>query len=154
MPLGDSGARSRSDVAAALYAYTLERGDAAFVHQHVVDALCAQDADASTPPMRLVFALVGLYLRVERGSTGRHVQRVHAALAKQRPVWPTVSLPATRGALTAHDVLAATAGAARDAAIDAWCASVWEAYGPSRMTVIEFLRRYGEDSDGGAMTKS
>ena len=138
---------SSSDAAATLYAYTLERGDAAFVHQHVVDALCAQDADASTPPMRLVFALVGLYLHVERGSTGRHVQRVHAALAKQRPMWPTLSLPASRGAFTAHDVLAAPAGPARDAAVDAWCASVWAAYSQSRVAIVEFVGRYGQGEE-------
>ena len=149
MPPADSAAHSESD-AAALYAYTLERGDAAFTHQHVVDALCAQGADASTPPMRLVFALVGLYLHVERGSTRRHVQRVHAALAKQRPVWPTLSLPATRGALTVRDVLAAPAGPPRDAAIDAWCAAVWSAYSPCRDAVVSFVRRYAADAERGA----
>jgi len=85
-----------SHATASLYAYTLERGDAAFVHQHVVDALCAQEADASTPPMRLVFALI-----------------------------------------------VAPAGQARDAAIDAWCAAVWAAYGPCRDAVVAFLHRYG-----------
>ena len=134
-----------SDIAATLYAYTLERGDDAFVHQHVVDALCAQDADATTPPMRLVFALVGLYLHVERSQTGRQVQRVHAVLAQRKPVWPTLVLPPTRGALTAQDVLAAPAGPSRDAAIDAWCASVWTAYGPCRQAIVDFLQRYGSD---------
>ena len=139
MPLEDSAARSGSDAAASLFAYTLERGDAAFIHQHVVDALCAQDADASTPPMRLVFALVGLYLHVERGATGRQVQRVHEALAKQRPAWPTLSLPATRGTLTARDVLAAPPGPERDSVIEDWCASVWTAYGACRGTIVDFL---------------
>lgn len=134
-----------SDAVTALYAYTLERGDVGFLHQHVVDVLCAQHADESTPPVRLVFALVGLYLHVERGQTGRYVQRVHASLAQRRPAWPALSLPATRGALTVQDVLAAPAGPARDAAIDAWCAAVWTAYGPCRDTVIDFLRRYGRD---------
>ena len=139
-----------ADAAATLTAYTLERGDAAFVHQHVVDALCAQDADASTPPMRLVFALVGLYLHVERRETGRQIQQAHAALAKRRPTWPKLTLPVARGALSAQDVLAEPAGAPRDAAIDAWCASVWAAYSPCRDAIVEFLRRYGDGSKGGA----
>jgi hypothetical protein len=137
-----------SDVASALYAYTLARGDAAFVHQHVVDALCAQEADAATPPMRLVFALVGLYLHVELGNTGRQVQRVHAALARRQPVWPTLPLPAARGAITAQAVLAAPEGPPRDAAIDAWCAAVWAAYSPCRDAVVGFLHRYGEGGAG------
>lgn len=138
-----------SEIASSLYAYSLERGDAAFVHQHVVDALCAQAADATTPSMRLVFALVGLYLHVERGRTGREVQRVHAALARRRPAWPTLPLPASRGAFTARDVLATPAGPLRDAAIDAWCESVWAAYRPCRAAIVGFLDRYG-DGRGGA----
>ncbi len=46
----------------ALCAYTLQRGDAEFIHQHVVDAHAAQRADESTRPMTLAFALLGLYL--------------------------------------------------------------------------------------------
>jgi len=61
----------------ALCAYTLTRGDAAFIHQHVVDAFAAQSADEATKPITLTFALVGLYLHVERQFTGREVQRAH-----------------------------------------------------------------------------
>ncbi len=90
------------DAQAELWAYTLGRGDAAFMHQHAVDSLGAQRADARTTPMQLTFALVGLYLYVERRYTGRQVQQVHAMLARRRPPrWPTivppVSLPGRRG---------------------------------------------------------
>ena len=56
---------SADDAHAELWAYTLGRGDAAFVHQHAVDALGAQRADGRTTPMQLTFALVGLYLYVD-----------------------------------------------------------------------------------------
>lgn len=128
----------------SLYAYTLGRGDADFVHQHVVDAQCAHEADAATPQMRLTFALAGLYLHVERHYSGRQVQRVHALLARRQPPWPVLApLPANRGALSARDVLAAPAGPARDAAIDAWCAALWAAYAPCRGLIVEFLQRQG-----------
>jgi hypothetical protein len=130
---------------AALYAYTLARGDAAFIHQHVVDAICAQDADASTPAMRLAFALVGLYLHVERGYTGRQVQQLHTVLARRPTIWPVFALPSSRGTLTIRDVLHAPAGPTRDAAIDAWCATIWAAYATCRDDVIGFLRQYNAD---------
>lgn len=131
------------DGRAALYAYTLGRGDAAFIHQHAVDALCAQKADVATPPIRLAFALVGLHLRVERGYTGRQVQRVHAMLADRATTWPVFELPASRGEITIQNVLAAPEGPERDAAIDAWCASVWSAYKAYTDDVVGLLRRYG-----------
>src|SRR6185295_5352013 len=61
----------------ALCCYTLERGDAAFIHQHVVDAFIAQNAGEHTKPIGLAFALIGLYLHLERGFSGKQVQRVH-----------------------------------------------------------------------------
>ena len=36
-----------------LCAYTLQRGDAAFIHQHVVDAFAAQQADENTKPIKI-----------------------------------------------------------------------------------------------------
>jgi hypothetical protein len=130
------------DGRAELFAYTLGRGDAAFIHQHVVDALCAQDADLTTPPIRLAFALVGLHLHVERGYTGRQVQRVHAMLAGRPITWPVFKLPSSRGELTTQNVLAAPEGPERDAAIDAWCTSVWAAYKGSSEDVVKLLRQY------------
>jgi hypothetical protein len=124
-----------------LSAYTLQRGDPSFIHQHVVDAWAAQHASPDSKPIGVFFALVGLYLHVERGLTGREVQRVHMKLAKQREPWPVGTLPVARGAITALDVLAAPEGKARDAKIDEWCESVWRAYADSRDAVVELLRR-------------
>lgn len=112
----------------ALCCYTLERGDATFIHQHVVDAYIAQNADAHTKPIALAFALIGLYLHVERGFSGKQVQRMHMALAREKRTWPAFTLPHERGRMTVVDVMAATPGAERDGAIDRWCASVWDAY--------------------------
>lgn len=124
-------------------AYILTRGDETFIHQHVVDAWAAQNAHAASKPIGVFFALVGLYLHVERGFTGRQVQRAHMQLAKRPEPWPVGPLPADRGAVTAIDVLAAPEGAARDAMIDEWASSVWAAYADSHERVAELLRRRG-----------
>ena len=118
---------------------TLSRGDAAFVHQHVVDAWTAQHADAATKPIAVAFALIGLCLHIERGRTGREVQLAHMELAKRRKDWPAFELPARRGEITVHDVMLAEDHEERDVAIDEWCASVWSAYEASQQHVRELL---------------
>lgn len=124
-------------------AYTLTRGDDTFIHQHVVDAWAAQHASVDSKPIGVFFALVGLYLHIERGFTGRDVQRVHMQLAKRPEPWPVTMLPVARGGITAIDVLASPEGSARDAMIHDWARSVWEAYADSRAGVVGLLRRRG-----------
>lgn len=126
-----------------LQAYTLGHGDPAFIHQHVVDAWAAQHADERTKPIGLTFALVGLYLHIEKGLSGRQVQRVHMELARRNRDWPSFPLPGERGDVTVTDVMAAPAGPERDRAIDAWCASVWDAFEESHRAVGELLEQQG-----------
>jgi len=122
-----------------LCAYTLSHGDAQFIHQHVVDAWTAQHADARTKPLGLTFALVGLYLAVEKNVSGREVQRAHMRLARRKRAWPSFELPKSRGAMTALDVMDAPAGPQRDAAIRAWCAAVWAPFSAQRAKVQALL---------------
>jgi len=123
-----------------LCAYTLAHADPFFIHQLVVDAWAAQTATADDKPIKLTFALVGLYLHLEHGFTGRQVQLAHMKLARYRDPWPRFALPDTRGEVTPSDVMAAPAGPARDAAIRAWCASVWNAFQSHRETIHALLR--------------
>jgi hypothetical protein len=126
-----------------LCAYTLTHGDRAFIHQHVVDAFAVQHADAQTKPIALTFGLVGLYLKIERQFSGRQVQRAHMMLARWKRTWPSFTLPRDRGAITARNVVEAPAGPARDAAIDAWCASVWDACRANQAAVAGLVAEYG-----------
>jgi uncharacterized protein DUF5946 len=125
-----------------LCAYTLAhaRHDARFIHQHVVDAFAAQHATAESKPIAVFFSVIGLYLHVERGLTGRQVQQVHVQLAQQKLAWPRLELPEHRGSITSIGVLAAPAGPERDRAIEAWCKSVWRVYSSNRSLLEEFLR--------------
>jgi Family of unknown function (DUF5946) len=123
-----------------VYVYTM--GRPAFILQHVVDAFAVQTATESSKPIAVVFGLVGLYLHVERGFSGRQVQQAHMALGRRKREWPSVSLPEDRGSMTVADVLAASAGPERDRAIDDWCRSVWSAFSGNRQTIIALLREY------------
>ena len=127
-----------------LAAYTLAHGDPAFIHQHVVDAFAAQYATGDSKPIGVAFALIGLYLHVERGRSGREVQLAHMRLGRRRRQWPAFDLPPTRGEMTIADVLDAPPGPERDRAIDEWCASVWRAWSGSRAGVIALLNEMDE----------
>lgn len=131
------------DAYEALQCYTLSLGDSAFIHQHVVDAWTAQHASGGTKAIAVTFALVGLCLHVERGRSGREVQRVHMRLSRRGRVWPAFPLPVYRGAMTAVEVMAESPGQARAQAITRWCRSVWEAFGDSHRAVAELLQKHG-----------
>ena len=140
-PSGDH--LSEGDAYDELQGYTLGVGDERFVHQHVVDAWVAQHADERTKPLGLTFALVGLYLHVEKGYSGRQVQRAHMFLARRKSAWPSFPLPEERGSVSAADVIAAEPGPERNRAIHSWCVSVWESFRESHRAVAELLKLRG-----------
>lgn len=111
-----------------LQAYTLGRGDPAFIHQHVVDAYAAQHTSGTSPNLRTAFALVGLYLALEKGSTGRNVQRMHMKLARIKREWPQFTPPVESADVTVRDVMQAAPGAKRDEMIIKWATAVWASW--------------------------
>ena len=120
--------------------YTLAHVDPAFIHQNVVDAFAAQTAGETTKPITIVFALIGLYLYVEKGYTGKQVQRAHMQLAKYRRQWFMPALPLDRGAIRIQDVLAVAPGPARDAMIRKWCESAWQPWSASRQQIVDLAK--------------
>jgi hypothetical protein len=128
-----------------LQLYTYSLGDADFVHQHVVDAWTLQHADSRTKPIALAFSLLGLHLHLERGFSGRQVQRVHMDLSRRREALPAFRVPSQRPALTVLDVMSAPPGPARLRALDAWCASVWQAWSCEHEAVARWMERCGID---------
>ncbi len=121
--------------------YTLSHPDPAFIHQNIVDAFTAQHAGPGTKPIAITFALIGLYLAVEKGFTGKQVQQAHMRLAKSRKSWPTFMLPENRGELTVFDVISRPAGKQRDEMIHQWCVSVWNAYHDCQPQVRDLVRK-------------
>jgi hypothetical protein len=108
--------------------YTLAHPDRRFIHQHVVDAYGAQHVRQTKSTIGAAFALTGLYLAVERGFTGRQVQKMHMLMANRSKEWPRFKPPPNVGATTVADVLAVEPGRQRDEAIMSWCQSVWAAW--------------------------
>jgi len=125
-----------------LSAYSLMRGDAAFMHQHVVDAIAVQYSDEQTKPIKLTFGLVGLYLKIEKQFSGRRVQLAHMQMARKKHVWPAFEIPTDRGSMSPTDVLVAPPGPERDKAIDAWCVSVWTPWESNRRTIANLLQQH------------
>jgi hypothetical protein len=115
--------------------YTLAHGDPRFIHQHLVDAYGAQHVRPSKSTIGAAFALAGLYLAVERGFTGRQVQKMHMLMANRSKEWPRFTPPPDVGPTTVADVLAVEAGPARDQELMSWCRSVWKAWAVNQQRV-------------------
>jgi hypothetical protein len=125
-----------------LTGYTVSRRDPAFIHQHLVDAYTAQHVGPQSKPIGAAFALIGLYLALEKGYTGKQVQYLHMLLARRSKQWPTFPRPEGISALTVYDVLQAAPGEARDSILMRWAAAVWEIWAPEH----ERVRRLFEDT--------
>ena len=128
--------------------YTLAH-DSTFIHQHAVDAYGAQHVRRSRSTIGAAFSLAGLYLAVERGLTGRQVQKMHMLMASRSKAWPRFEPPQDVGRLTVADVLAAPPGRVRDEALVRWCGTVWAAWSSEhdrvRAMVDPFLTPGGPD---------
>jgi hypothetical protein len=111
-----------------LTAYNMERMDPTFLHQLCVDAYGAQHSGRLVKPITTVFALVGLYLAVERGFTGRQVQKAHMKLAGKTVDWPRLELPERTCEMTVSDVLNTEAGDKREEMIKKWAEAVWKSW--------------------------
>jgi Family of unknown function (DUF5946) len=111
-----------------LSAYTLSLSDSTFMHQHAVDAYGAQHGGEPARPVTTVYALIGLYLAVERGYDGRQVQQAHMRMARSRTAWPALAPPAAGGDVNVSDVLQAAPGEARAAMLRQWASSEWSAW--------------------------
>lgn len=119
--------------------YTLSHKQEEFIHQYIVDAFAAQMADENTKPIAINFGLIGLYLHLEKGYTGKEVQKAHMQLAKYKDKLPHITLPESRGEITVFDVLNTQEGEERDKKIEKWTASVWNSYKDSHAIIAEFL---------------
>lgn len=136
-------ARTCQEMCDELNAYTLEYAGAEFVHQHLVDAYAAQHISRDSKPVKQAAALVGLYLFVERGYTGRQVQQAHMALGNKMKQWTLWEPPCERAGLTVMDPLKVPAGVQRDEAIKQWARAVWTMWGERHGDVEEWLRGAG-----------
>ena len=122
--------------------YTLSHKTEEFIHQYVVDSFAAEMADEDTKPIAINFGLIGLYLHIEKGFSGKKVQQAHIILAKYKEKLPHIVLPEKRGEITVFDVLDTSEGEERDRKIEEWMKSVWDAYIDSHNVIAEFLKKF------------
>lgn len=119
------------------------------LHQLTVDAYGAQHGGGGTPPIRLAFSLVGLYLALEQKFTGPQVRAAHQRMGKPDASWPMFAPPEDLGSLTVMTV--AERGLMRDSesghlqAAAAWAQSVWRTWVTQHQDVIELTKRLFPD---------
>ncbi len=135
-----------------LMCYTVAKQDPEFIHQHVVDTYAAQHGGGSTRNITVAFGLIGLYLALEKGYTGKQVQKAHMRIAEVRKVWPRLEPPLRPAVLTVMDVLQAGTDGEKDAMIRKWMAAVWESWADRhswiRITTDEILACSGKWGSG------
>ncbi len=130
--------RSCQEMCDELYAYTLARDRSEFIHQHAVDAYAAQHIGKDTKPIALAAALIGLFLFVERGYTGRQVQLEHMKLGNRMKTWPLFEAPGKYATLTVIEPLIVPPGSERDDQIKQWARAVWDGW-KGRHAEVEML---------------
>lgn len=123
--------------------YTLAKQDEDFIHQNIVDAFACQYADENTKPIKLAFGLMGLYLTLEKGYTGRMVQIAHKTMAEKNKDknWPKFPHKKREFEMSVFDVLGTSPGVERDGVIRQWCQAVWEGYADCQQEVRDWLKR-------------
>jgi hypothetical protein len=119
--------------------YTLSLGDKEFIHQYMVDTFAAQHANKDTKPITLAFALVGLYLHLEKGYSGKEVQEAHMQMAKEKQDWPVFPIPQFKGKIKIKDVMNTEPGEKRNEMINKWSKSVWDAYKDSHHQIRNWI---------------
>jgi hypothetical protein len=99
-------------------------------HQLTVDAYGAQHTGGSTPRIRVVYALTGLWLALEHGFSGEDVRAVQRRIGEPAAGWPTFAPPpAGQSWTTVVDVaqagvrIGSNAGHAH--AVQRWAEDVW-----------------------------
>jgi hypothetical protein len=126
--------------------YTVGKQDPEFIHQHAVDMYAAQHAGGPTRTITVAFGLIGLFLALEKGYTGKQVQLAHMRIAKARKDWPRLGPPDQPAFLTAMDVFQAGTDAEKDAMIRKWMTLVWKSWADrherDRETTDELLTSY------------
>ena len=85
----------------------------------------------------VAFGLIGLYLALERGFTGKQVQQAHMRIARIRKDWPRIEPPARPAGITVLDVLQVPDGPKKDAIIRQWMEAVWENWADRQAWVRE-----------------
>jgi hypothetical protein len=110
-------------------------------HQLMVDTYGAQHPETPTPPIRVTYSLIGLYLSIVLGWSGFDVRNVHSRMGKPQPWWPTFRRSAERSSITAADVVLAgqqegPSGHAR--LMDLWALSVWGTWASEHDNIAKF----------------
>jgi hypothetical protein len=135
-----NASRACLDLYWELSAFTLSLQEPDFIHQLALDTYTAQHAGPNLKPIAPAFALIGLYLFLERGYTGREVQLAHIKLGNLHKQWPRFQVPATKATLTINDVLKGNLTDDYRALLAGWGKSVWEIWEPEHENIRQLVK--------------
>ena len=112
------------------------------LHQLTVDTYAAQHSGGSVPLITTAFALIGLYLAVEKNVPGLEVGAAHKRFADRRRSWPRFIAPTTaRWPMTILDIALAESAHAHQTAVEAWAAAVWRGWRDHHAAIAALTRQ-------------
>jgi hypothetical protein len=79
---------------------------------------------------------------VEKGFSGRQIQKVHMFMAAKRREWPQLAPPPVPGAVSVRNVLQAESGEDRMAAVKNWNKSVWDSWVTERQRIVDVVKEF------------
>jgi Family of unknown function (DUF5946) len=98
-------------------------------HQLLVDTYTAQHVGPNAAAITGAFALVGLYLALERGWSGLEVRDAHQALANRYRDWPRFAGAArAQAAVTVEDLALAATTSQYAETLHRWARAVWASW--------------------------
>ena len=125
-----------------LLVYTLSLGDKEFIHQHAIDTYAAQHSGSGLRPIQICFALIGLYLYLERGYSGKEVQQAHRKLAERTKDWTMLMHARPIPSMTVVDILRSTPGESRNDRIRQWADAVWDEWAPEHTRIASWCEQF------------
>ena len=107
-----------------------------------VDTYAAQHSGDQTSALSLAFALIRLFLALERGASGLDVRTAHQKLARRNITWPRLERPLSVGSLTVQALADVASPQAYADQVQSWAADVWDAWGARHDEVAELVRQH------------
>jgi hypothetical protein len=137
-----NASRECEELCMRLSVYTISLQDPEFLHQHAVDAYEASHGGGKTKAITVVFGLIGLYLALEKGYTGKEVQRAHMELARQNKDWPLLVPPHETPMVSILEVVQAKEGNERNQKMMEWARAIWQTWEKDHQFIADLTRKY------------
>jgi len=123
-----------------LSGYIAQGYDEEFIQQMSIDTYEAQHAGGTTKNIAGAFGLIGLYLSLEKGFSGKEVQRAHMDLANRSKEWPRFGPSPSKWKMTVKNVVDAGPKKSKKM-IHLWAKATWKEWEFEKERIIGLMNK-------------